>query len=470
MRFARFLFPPSLGLIMLSTPINSLVGASLPETFGIAGIDAYLASKVPDTKLVGLSVAIVKDGKLVLAKAYGKRSLEDGRPATPDTLFAIGSITKQFTCACILLLAEEGKLSVHDPVAKYYPNLTRANDITLLDLMNHVSGYPDYYPLDYVDRRMRQPIDPDDLLKEYAGGKLDFEPGTKYSYSNTGFVLLGRIVEKASGKPYGEFLTEHILRPLELEHTVYEPAPDDPRIANGYTMFALSDPQPVAPEGHGWISAAGAIFSTPSDLAKWDMALIDGKVLKPSSYALMARKRMLKDGRLSDYGCGLMIRSQGGREILTHNGAVSGFNAYNTTVPGIRSAVVVFVNLEGGLGTIPGDLLDLLLKVPANIPDVKGSPAVDTVKELFLQYQSGRVHHSRFSNDFNEYLTDAKLSGAAARLKSFGSPKEIQLLSRNERGGMEVTMSRLIFDQGRLRALMYRRPDGVVEQFFLYQD
>jgi CubicO group peptidase (beta-lactamase class C family) len=140
----------------------------------------------------------------VFAKGYGQGSLEDERPVETDTLFAIGSITKQFTCALVLLLAEEGKLSLQDPVARYFPDLTCANDITLLDLMNNVSGYADYYPLDFVDRRMRQEISPDDLLRRYAGGQLDFEPGSRYSYSNTGFILLGRIVEKVSGESFSD--------------------------------------------------------------------------------------------------------------------------------------------------------------------------------------------------------------------------------------------------------------------------
>src|SRR5581483_2620276 len=129
-------------------------------------------------------------------------------PVDESTLFGLGSVTKQFTAAAALLLAERGKLSVNDRVAKYYPGLTRANAITLLDLMNHVSGYTDYYPLDFVDRRMLAPIAPDDLIRDYAGARLDFEPGTRWSYSNTGFVLLGRILERASGEPLGAFMRE----------------------------------------------------------------------------------------------------------------------------------------------------------------------------------------------------------------------------------------------------------------------
>src|SRR6185503_2974457 len=171
-------------VIAPSTPAANPTVLKLPETFDVKAIDAFLEAQVRQPDRAGFSVAVVKDGEVVLAKGYGKRSLADGRPVEADTLFAIGSVSKQFTCAAVLLLAEAGKLSVWDPVAKYYPNLTRAPDITLLDLMNHVSGYPDYYPLDFVDRRMAKTIQPDALLRQYAGGKLDFDPGSKWSYSN----------------------------------------------------------------------------------------------------------------------------------------------------------------------------------------------------------------------------------------------------------------------------------------------
>jgi len=470
MNISHRLFLCLFAVACLSPACGAAAAAKLPDTFDVAAIDTYLAAKVADAKLVGLSVAIVRDGEVALAKGYGSRSLADGRPVAPDTLFAIGSISKQFTCAAILLLAEDGKLSVEDKVAKWYPQLTRANDITLLDLMNHVAGYPDYYPLDFVDRRMAQAIEPDELLRQYAGGKLDFEPGTKYSYSNTGYILLGRVVEKISRKPFGEFLSERILKPLGMSQTLYEPVAGDPRVADGYTMFALSDPEQIGPEGRGWIAAAGGIFSTPGDLAKWNLGLIGGKVLQPASYELMTRKRRLKDGRVSDYGCGLQMRSQGGRDLLVHTGAVSGFNAYNVTIPDTRSAVTVFVNLEGGLGSIPGDLLGLLLKVPAIIPDVAGPAAVEAAKALLAGYQAGKVDRARLSEEFNLFLTDERLAGAAGRLKRFGTPTKAELVSRNERGGMEVSVTRLTFESGQLRTLMYRQPDGRVEQFFVYED
>src|SRR5947209_6798862 len=192
-----------------------------PQEFEPAAVDAFVARKLAEQKVPGAALVVVRDGKTVLAKGYGLSSRENGTAADADTSFAIGSNTKQFTCAALLLLQQEGKLSLDDKVAKYYPDLTSAGEITLRDLVNHVSGYPDYYPLDFVDRRMQKPIDPDQLIRQYAGGKLDFEPGTRWSYSNTGFVIAGRVVEKVSGEAFGEFLAKRIFQPLGMSHTFY---------------------------------------------------------------------------------------------------------------------------------------------------------------------------------------------------------------------------------------------------------
>lgn len=443
---------------------------SLPDRFDVPAIDAFLTAYVSQADRVGLSVAIVQDGKLVLQKGYGKRSLEDGRAVESDTLFAIASVSKQFTCAAILLLAEDRKLTVNDPVEKYYPGLTRAKDITLLDLMNHVSGYPDYYPLDFVDRRMREVIAEDELIRQYAGGGLDFEPGSKYSYSNTGYILLGRIAERVAGENLGAFLDRRIFKPLGMTHTLYDPTLTDPRLAKGYSTFLLSDPEYVTPEAHGWLGGAGGIYSTPGDLAKWNLALVSGKVLKPESYATMTSPRQLTGGRISEYGCGLSVRTQAGRQVLSHNGAVSGFNTWSATVPSTRSSVIITCNLEGALGSVPSQLFALLIQEPSNVPVIQGPSSIDTVKSVFAQMQRGTLNRKQFAEEFNLYLTDAKLAAAAKRLKPYGTPKKFEPLSANERGGMEVTTTRLICSRGNLRVLMYRKPDATIEQFFVSKE
>lgn len=466
-----------LALVSAAAPARAETPAvALPKTFDLAAIDAFVADQVRTKGFVGLSLAIMRDGKIVLAKGYGRRALAPDRPVEVDTPFAVGSITKQFACACIFLLAEEGKLSIHDPVAKYYPDLTRAKDITLYDLMTHVSGYPDYYPLDFVDRRMMKPLAIDRLLAEYAGGKLDFEPGTRWSYSNTGYLILGRVVEKVSGEPFGKFLERRILRPLELTHAHFEPGQDGDDLARGYTSFALGAAERAMPESAGWIHAAGGLYASASDLARWDLALTGGQVLKPESYRLMTTPRQLTTGKTTDYGCGLGIGRRDGETILRHTGGVSGFLSYNAAIPRTRSAVVLLANTDhvdpAGLQSA---LLSLLLKDQAdrdgpNVPKVNGPSPKEVTLDFLHQMQAATVDRAKLGEEFSHYLNEERVKSGGARLKALGEPERIEVANVAERGGMEVARLRLVFKTTTLTGSLYRTPDGKIQQLLFYKE
>jgi CubicO group peptidase (beta-lactamase class C family) len=455
-------------------------------------LGSFLAEQVASRELVGLSLAVMQNGKIVYAGGAGRASIEGDVRVTPQTRFAIGSITKQFTSAAALLLVEDGKLSVTDKVGKWFPHLTAAADITVLDLMNHVSGYPDYYPLDFVDRPMQQPIATAALIDKWGGGKLDFPPGARYSYSNTGFVILGEIVSKVSGEPFAAFLERRILQPQGLTHTVFEPRdPQPPEFARGYVTFALGPPEVPKPEGPGWVGAAGALYSTPSDLAKWDLALIEGRVLKPDTYKLMTSARKLVDGAMSNYGCGLGIGKRGDQPTLGHNGAVAGFYAQNTMFPRTKSAVILLSNFDAydAVNRVYATLISSLVPldetpkppvdkaadkkppVAGNVPDIAGPPADEAARQLFLALQAGRVDRALLGEEYSAFLADTRIAGASVRLKPYGTPTKVDMTSRNERGGMEVARTRLTFADGRtLAGLMYRTPDGKVQQFFVSRD
>jgi D-alanyl-D-alanine carboxypeptidase len=466
----RFLLLLSL---LLAAPNGRAQDAKPPEapsTFDLPAIDAYVAGQVRAKSYPGLALAIVRDGKVVLAKGYGRRSLESEERVEPDTLFAIGSVTKQFTCACVLMLAEDGKLSVKDRVAKYYPDLTRARDISLYDLMTHTSGYPDYYPLDFVDRRLRKPIAIDRALAEYAGGKLDFEPGTRWSYSNTGYLLLGRVLEKVSQEPMGQLLQRRILGPLGMKHSMFEPNSDTAGLAHGYTSFALGPAEPAPQEADGWLHAAGGLWSSVTDLARWDLALMEGKVLKPESYRLLTTRRKLQNGKTKDYGCGMGVIDRDGETILTHSGAVSGFLAFNALIPRTKSAVILLTNSEHlDPASLHRTILTLLLKDQTDkeapeIPKVSGPSAKETALDFFHQMQAGKVDRSKLGEEFSVYLSDERLRSSAPRLKALGEPDKIEVERRAERGGMEVTALRFTFKNAVLKALLYRTPDGKIQQ------
>ncbi len=170
---------------------------------------------------------------------------------------------------------------------------------------------------------------------------------------------------------------------------------------------------------------------------------------------------------MTGYGCGLDIAIQERRKVLRHGGAVSGFNAFNAIVPSTRTALVLLCNIDGGLDTLPGTLTTLLLKDASNVPKIAGLPAAEMARVVFAELQSGLVERGRFGHEFNLYLTDQKIAGAAGRLKAFGLPESAELLRSAERGGMEVTTTRLGFEKGNLDVLMYRMPNGTIEQFFV---
>lgn len=430
-----------------------------------AQLDSVIQKTVADKQIVGLSVGVMQNGKVVLAKAYGVRDIATRAPVTTSTMFGIGSVTKQFTCAAALMLAEQGRLSFGDPVAKWFPRLTRARDITLLDVGGHLSGYRDYYPLDFVDQKMQKPASADEIIDRYATRPLDFAPRSRYSYSNTGFLILGRVVEKVSGQPIGTVFSNRIFTPLRMSRTAYEPAFGGD-MARGYTSFGLSEPLPAEPEAKGWAGAAGAIYSTPTDLLAWDLSLLDNRLLSKKSYAVMTTPQRLSDGRTSGYGCGQSVNDRGPAVTLSHGGAVSGFVAQNTIIPATRSAVVLLANTDfSPIGALNQQLIQMLLPRGVDVPAIAGAPALDAAKKFLLELEKGTVDRSTLGEDFSLFLTADKVAAGQNALNALGPIGNIRVVGTSERGGMEVAS--VVFDVGRIQArgLMYRTPDGKVQEF-----
>lgn len=439
-----------------------------PGALDISEIDRLIERNVQERHLVGLSVGVMHQGKIVLAKGYGVRSLETREPVTPDTLFAAGSVTKQFTCAAALLLAEEKKLSLDDRVAKYEPQLTRGADITLLDLGRHVAGYRDYYPLDFVDRPMAQPRPTDAIIQDFGKRPLDFEPGTRWSYSNTGYLILGRVVERISGESFGSFLDRRILQPLGMHHTRYEPGRDEPDLAKGYTSFGLGAPQLAVPEGEGWLAMAAALWSTPRDLLTWDLALMDRKILSEASWRTMATPARLADGRATNYGCGQFVRDRDAALVLTHEGIVAGFNAWNAIVPSTRSGVVLLANADFGVSRPLREaiLAKLLPQTEVEIPAVKGLPAKEAAMALLRQLREGKVDRNTLGEEYDAWLTPERIASA---FPEKGEVSDLEVVDAYERGGMEVAKLRFRIGSVPAEALMYRTPDGKIQEFLFYR-
>lgn len=472
----RHCLVPVVAALLVSPAKAQHAPDELPKTFDLAAVDAYLAGQVKTKGFVGLSVAVMREGKVVFAKGYGQRSLTPSRPVEPDTSFAVGSITKQFTCACVLRLAEQGKLSINDPVANYYPHLTRAKDITLRDLMTHTAGYPDYYPLDFLDRRMLRPITLDRLLNDYAGSKLDFEPKSRFSYSNTGYILLGGVVEKVSGMPFTQFVDSQLLKPAGMTHSRFGSSAALPLAATGHTAFALGAPESAQPEAAGWIDAAGGLWASASDLLRWNLALATGQIVRPESYRLMTAPQTLSTGKVSNYGYGLRIDVQDGDQVVQHTGGVSGFLSYNAYIPRAKAGLVVLSNTEHvSPAKLRGDLFRLFLKdVQAAdtppVPVVQGVEPKEAVLNLIRQMVEGKVDRSRLGEEYNVYLTDERVRAGGERLKSLGEPVKVEVGATSERGGMEVASVTLTYKTKSVRASLYRSPDGKIQQLLFYAE
>src|SRR5436190_15776465 len=246
-------------------------------------IDTVVTDSLTRTGVPSASIAIVKDGQIAYVKAYGDAKLEPKTSATSEMRYSIGSISKQFTAAAVLLLQEQGKLSLDDKVGKYLPDLTRANEVTIRQLLSHTSGYQDYWPQDYVMPGMLKPVTAQQIMDTWAKKPLDFDPGTKWQYSNTNYVIAGVIVEKVARMPLLQFLQQKVFAPLGIKSTFDTDAgpltENDPR---GYLRFALGPLRPAPKEGKGWMFAAGELAMTAEDLAKWDVSVINQSILKPA--------------------------------------------------------------------------------------------------------------------------------------------------------------------------------------------
>ena len=427
-------------------------------------IDKLVADTLARTGVPSASIAVVKDGALVYVKAYGDAKVEPKVPATTQMRYSIGSISKQFTAAAILLLQEQGKLSLDDKVAKYIPDLTRANEVTIRQLLSHTSGYQDYWPQDYVMRPMLEPITARKLMDTWAKIPLDFEPGTKWQYSNTNYVIAGVIVEKVAGMPFFQYLQQNIFKPLGMTSVLDA---DQERLTEsdpiGYVRYALG-PVRVAPkEGKGWLFAAGQLAMTPEDLAKWDISIMEGKLLKPASYLALGTETLLRDGLGTNYGLGVTVTSALNRRALSHGGGVSGFTSTNIAFPDDRVAVVVLTNQDSGgaSGPIASGIPPLLFVTN----DSATSARLEQAKKILEGLQQGKIERSLFTENANGYFSAQALEDFKNSLGPLGKWESFMQTSQSLRGGMTGRVYLIRFKDKTIRAWTYEMPDGKLEQF-----
>ena len=334
-------------------------------------IHAYVSEK----QFMG-TVLVARDQTVILDKAYGFANLEWSIQNTPTTKFRLGSVTKQFTAASIVLLQERGKLKIDDPVKKYIPDAPAAWDkITIYNLLTHTSGIPSFTGFPDYHSTEATPVTPAELVARFRDKPLEFQPGEKWNYSNSGYALLGYLIEKISGQTYEKFVQENIFTPLGMRNSGYDSNSEIiVHRASGYA------PGKTSVENAGYIDmtipfSAGALYSTTEDLLRWEQGLFGGKLLSAASLQKMITPF------LQDYGCGIFVHVQKGHKLIDHGGGIEGFNTQLSYYPDEKLTIIALSNLNGSApgaiatniaATIHGEKVVLPterkeIKVPANI-------------------------------------------------------------------------------------------------------
>lgn len=348
----------------------------------VKAIDTFAAEALHAHTTAGLVVGIADHGRPLVIGGYGAAKLENNTRAAANSVFPIGSVTKQFTATAILLLAERGKLSLDDPLSRYFPNFSRGGEVTIRSLLNHTSGVHNYTSeKDFLDSTSRRELTTAQIVDLIAHlDKLyDFAPGTSSNYRNSGYVLLGAIVEQVSKQPYATFLKADVFDPAGLADTRVDNLVEIvPYRASGFEKASTAATGFVNAEyiSMSAAAAAGAIRSTAADRLRWHTALLGGKVLKPASLAMMLSPGRLKNGALastlvlptrdtteprSDYGFALSFGRTKGCRSIAQGGSINGFNAELTTFPDDRITVVLLTNTGGVSYALAPKLYDIVL-------------------------------------------------------------------------------------------------------------
>ncbi len=446
-------------LLALAVPLATADASSL-TTRQTRAIDDGVREWLARTGAPSVSIAVVQDSRLAYARAYGRSRLDPPRAATIRTRYAIDSVSKAFTAAAVLLLQQDGRLRLDDPVSRYFPRLSGAGAVTIRQLLNHTAGTRDYWPQDYVPVEMTRPTTLDALLKEWAGRPLDFLPGTDWQYSNTGFVVAGAIVQAVSGRPLTAFLQDRIFGPLHMRRvTEDDTAPLPPSDAEAITRYALGPLRPAAKEAAGWLFGASELAMDPSTLALWDISLMDRSLLAPSSYDELTRPAILRNGVNTHYGLGLELSDADGRREWSHDGAGSGFLAANAVWPDDRVAVVALTNNDWAS---PAAVVDRIAFVV-----LKPDAAEARARAVLAGLERGTVDRSLFTANGNAYLSAAVLADGKRGLAGLGPTRSFRLDRESTRGGMQTRTWTVITAHRTLRVVERAYPDGPIEQFMV---
>jgi D-alanyl-D-alanine carboxypeptidase len=422
-------------------------------------IDAAVTRILKATEVPSASIAIVTEGKLDYARAYGDQRL-DGSTATTTARYPIASISKQFTAAALLLLVEDGKMSLDDKVAKYLPTLTGADTVTIRELLGHTSGYRDYWPQDFQFEAMTKPTTPEDIIDRWAKTPLDYTPGTKWQYSNTGYIIAGRIFEKVAKERLQSFEQRRLFKPLGMDVVLATGLSQ--MDARGTTRYALGPVRPGPGESDGWVFAAGDLAMTASELAKWNIARLTRVVLIPESWQVQETNVAPADAGLK-YGLGVAIDAVGQHQRIQHNGGFTGYLSSNRVYPADRAAITVFIN--AGFSNSQDAIADAIEAIVFDDAD-----ETRQVQSVFNMLRTGQIDRSRFTDNGNFYFSSTVVTDYRASLTPLGEPTRIERRgTKGLRGGLTVERYIFTFPDRKLLCVVRAEPStGRIEQFTLY--
>ncbi len=433
-----------------------------------AKVDRIVTDALASTQIPSASVAIVRDGKIVFTKAWGNQGPNLPAP-TPDTRYQIASISKQFTAAGLLLLEDEGKLSLDDTIGKYLPGISGGATITIRQLLSHTSGLQDYWPQDYSFAAMEKPATPQAIVDRWAKKPLDFTPGTQWQYSNTGYVVAGLILEKVAGEPILVFLERRLFKPLGIR-----PVDQDLAVGKGfptgYRRNALGPIRPVVIPGADWMFATGELSMSAADLARWNIARIDRKLLPAEDWVEQEKMIRLADGSPSGYGLGVSLGQRGEYKQVGHGGAAVGFLSQNIVVPDARLAVVALVNGDFGnaQSTIANGILNLLL--PANKASDDDAYRAKMARDFYAALQKGTPDRSLLTENAAYYFNAETVRDYRDSLAPLGAPTSFEPIGGPRlRGGFVNRNYRITYPGRSLTLITYADPgrDGKIEQFMV---
>lgn len=442
-----------------------------------AAVDSAVTAVMQRDHVPAISIGIARNGTMLYARGYGYRDLPNTIAADSGTIYEIGSITKQFTAALILQLLHDGKLSLDDPLSKYVANYPAADRVTLRQLLDQVSGIPDYTQqldfLSYVD----QDLTPAQIVAKVSALPLEFSPGSKWEYSNTNYVLLGMTIEKITGQSYADALQARLLGPLHLSSTSYtNPAAATADRAFGYSWYGTYSVL-ARPSSRTIPFSAGALSSTVFDLIAWDTALFSNRVLPPELTKLMMTPGTLTDGTPTDYGFGLQLSRFYGRLAVMHGGGIFGFSSFNIVFPDTKLQIAIlgnsdtFVSAEALAKSIaaiiepPSDRqLEATQFRPAQNEDPKITAALTTI---LSQIESGAITRAAFDASFNAAVSDAQFAAAERYISLLGTPKLFEFAEKRIVAGLPVYKYRITYPSARVFVFFGYGADGKISTLLM---